>query len=626
MKILLLHSDFMEWEPKKKALKSAKEEKKKPVKVNEALVVFTSVEKGDEQNPQQVIENTSKEILKVFREVKAKSIVIYPYVHLSTEPSSPDVAIRVLEGIAKALKKGRKVHSAPFGWYKAFNIKVKGHPLSELSRSISAEKPKRVSKERKEGSEFHRFLAIDKDGNEYPLDPKGWRKSPIWKKKGEDYERLRQFVKNELDKSSKERGKPKHIEYMRKLELVDYCPESDVGHFKWFPKGILIKDLILAFQENLARNYGAFKIQNPLIYKTLNKSVRALIGEFQEKDYRFREGNEELVLRFASDPGAFPYMQKVQFSYRNLPVKEYEEAICFRKEQSGELSGLRRVRNFIMTDLHSFCGDMKQTKEEYSKLCFICQDLMNNVISKGRWVMGWEIVEAFYRKHRDWVRTLIKDLGVPSFIKMMPERSHYYSLKNEYQSIEADGANSQISTVQLDVVNGERFRITYKGKDNKDHPCIIIHCSTFGSVERTLCSILENAAIDEKEGKNPMLPLWLSPTQIRLLPMNDSLVEYCEELAERFSHEEIRVDIDDRVESISKKVRDAEMEWIPYSIVIGEKEKTSGEFPLRPRKDGKVRKAFFDEIVREIKSQTDSLPFKPLPLDRRVTKRPIFFG
>lgn len=626
MKILLLHSDFMEWEPRKKALKSAKEEKKIPVKVDEALVVFTSVEKGDEKNPEQVIKNTSKEILDVFREVKAKSIVVYPYVHLSTEPSSPTTAVKVLDGIASSLKhNGNKVYSAPFGWYKAFNIKVKGHPLSELSRSISAEK-KKVTKERKEGSEFNRFIVTDKEGKEYSISPGDWKKSPIWNNKGEEYIRLHQFVRNELEKGSEDRGKPRHIEYMRKLELADYCPESDVGHFKWFPKGLLIKDLILAFQENLARNYGAFKIQNPLIYRASNESIKSLMGEFHEKDYRIKENNEELVLRFASDPGAFPFMQKVQFSHKHLPIKEYEEAICFRKEQSGELSGLRRVRNFVMTDLHAFCENEKQTRVEYAKLCFICQDLMNNIISKGRWVMGWEVVEDFYKKNKSWILGIIKDLGVPSFIKMMPERSHYYSLKNEYQSIEADGANSQISTVQFDVVNGERFNIKYKGKDNKNHPCIIIHCSTFGSIERTLCSILENAAIDEKEGKKPMLPLWLSPTQLRLLPMNDSMTEYCEDLAERLGKENIRVDIDDRVESISKKVRDAETDWVPYSIVVGEKEKIEGEFPMRPRKDGKVRRMFFDEVVREIRSQTDGLPYKPLPLDRLLTRRPVFFG
>jgi threonyl-tRNA synthetase len=620
MKILLIHSDFIEYEPKKEAIKGAEKCDKEKKRIEDCLVVFTSVEKDDKD-----VNTTVKEIENVAKEVKAKKIVIYPWVHLSNEPASPSDALKLLKELEGALKKKYDVSRSPFGWYKSFTISCKGHPLSELSRDVKEEGKKPV-KERKEGTGFHKYIIIDKKGKEYEVNKNNWGESPVWKESDEQYKLLKIFVRNELEGNPKEKDKPKHIEYMKKLELVDYCPESDVGHFKWFPKGLLIKDLILMFQEKLAREYGAFKIQNPLVYRLSNSDIKKLMGEFHEKDYRWDESGEELVLRFASDPGAFPFMQKLQISHRNMPVKEYEEAICFRKEQKGELSGLRRVRNFLMTDIHAFCKDEEQTKEEYKKLCFKCQDLMNNLIAKGRWVLGWEAVEDFYQKHKKWILELIKDMGVPSFIKLMPKRSHYYSLKNEYQSIEADEANSQISTVQYDVVNGERFNITYKGEDNREHPCLIIHCSTFGSVERALCSILENAAVDEQNKKNPMLPLWLAPTQIRLCPVNDSFVNEADALAEKFEQEQIRVDIDDRAESIGRKIHDAETEWIPYTIVIGEKEKVSEEYPLRFRSDSKVKKMFFDDIVKEIKAKTADLPWKSLPLDRRVTKRPVFYG
>ncbi|MCD6093018.1 MAG: threonine--tRNA ligase [Candidatus Aenigmarchaeota archaeon] len=623
MKILLIHSDFIEFEPKQKAIKNAEEWRKGREKISDCLVAFTSVERNDEKDTEQVSKNFAKEIEKVAEEVKTNSIVLYPYAHLGRDLASPDAALKILKNAENILKKRYKTYRAPFGWYKAFTIKCKGHPLSELSREVGVEKP---AKERKKGSEFHKFILIDANGREYVITKKDWKKSEIWKNKGQQYEMLNKFVRNELEGNPEERDKPKHIEYMRKLELVDYCPESDVGNFKWYPKGLLIKDLILAFQENLARNYGAFKIQNPIIYRTSDQNIRKLIGEFHEKDYRIREEKEEFVLRFASDPGAFPFMQKLNFSYKNMPVKEYEEAICFRKEQKGELCGLRRVRNFTMTDLHAFCADENQAKEEFRKLCFLCQDLMNNIISKRRWVLGWEAVESFYEEHKKWVLGLVKELGVPSFVKLMPKRSHYYSLKNEYQSIEADGANSQISTVQFDVVNGERFNITYRGEDNKNYPCVIIHCSTFGSIERTLCSILENAAIDEKNKKNPTLPLWLSPTQIRLCPVSDSYIELCEKIADQFEEREIRVDVDDRTESVQKKIMNAETEWIPLILVIGEKEKRGEKFSVRFRETGKIEKMFFDDIVKYIKSKTAGLPYKPLPLDRLVSKRPVFVG
>jgi threonyl-tRNA synthetase len=140
MKILLIHSDFIEYEPKKKAIKDAEDVKKKKVRVNEALVVFSSVEKQDERHPKKIVQNAVDEILNVQKQVKAKSIVLYPFVHLSQDPSSPAAAKQVLKGVETGLAgKKVKVTRAPFGWYKGFDIKCKGHPLAELSRDITAE-------------------------------------------------------------------------------------------------------------------------------------------------------------------------------------------------------------------------------------------------------------------------------------------------------------------------------------------------------------------------------------------------------------------------------------------------------------------------------------------------------
>ncbi len=626
MKILLIHADFLKFKPKKRAIKIAEEAEEIEKEIKECLVVFTAVERTEEKNVELAAEALVKEAIDVAEKVNAKTIVFYPYAHLSSNLASPEKAIEVLKRARELLvKKGYKTEKVPFGWYKEFAIKCKGHPLSELSREFFPEEVK--LKERKRGSEFHRFILIDKEGKEYEIDKENWKSCEIWKYGGKDYEMLKIFVRNELEGHKSEHHIPKHIEYMKKLELVDYCPESDVGHFKWMPNGLLIKDLILAYQERLAREYGAFKISNPLIYRLSNENIRRLLGEFHEKDYSWREGNEELILRFASDPGAFPFMQKVLFTYKIMPIKEYEEAICFRKEQKGELTGLRRVRNFLMTDLHTFCIDENQAKEEFEKLCVICKNLMDNVISKGRWVLGWEAVEEFYKENKGWIIGVIKKLGVPSFIKLMKERSHYYSLKNEFQSIEADEANTQISTVQFDVVNGKRFDIGYIGKDGKKHPCIILHCSTFGSIERTLCCILENAAIDEKEGKLPMLPLWLSPTQVRIIPVSlERHMKFSLKLLDELKRENIRVDIDDNVETVSKRILNSEKDWVPYVLVVGDKEEKSKKLIVRKRETGKQVEMTKEELINEIKEKTKGLPFKELPLSEFLSKRPVFVG
>jgi threonyl-tRNA synthetase len=314
-------------------------------------------------------------------------------------------------------------------------------------------------------------------------------------------------------------------------------------------------------------------------------------------------------------------MQKVTFSYKNMPIREYEEAICFRKEQKGELSGLRRVRNFLMTDVHAFCMDMNQANEEFLKLSLLCKELMDSIISKNRWVLGWEIVEEFYEENKDWILQVIRTLGVPSLIKIMRERSHYYTMKNEFQSIEADEVNSQISTVQMDFINGERFNISYTGEDGKEYPCIILHCSTFGSVERAVCSILENAAIDHMEGKKPQIPLWLAPTQVRLIPVSENHHQFCNTILSHF--ENIRIDIDDRNETLSSRIRDGEKAWVPFICVIGDKEMESGTLSVRARGTGQL-KMTPQELVEQIKKTIEGMPFRPLPLPVLLSKRPKF--
>lgn len=620
MRILALHSDFIEYEiTKKTAMAEELPTELSKDRMEEVLAVFTTVESVDEDNPN-IVEDTVNEISDISKKVDTDRIMLYPYAHLSGNLASSQKAVPILIEIEKELRKrGYTVKRSPFGYYKSFTVKCKGHPLSELSRSILPRtEVKKKEEEEEKKSKFVRFVLVTAKGEGFEVTPSNWKSSPIWNEKGTEL--LKVFARNELEGNPSKKEKPKHIEYMQRLELVDYTPESDVGNMKWYPHGLLIKDLILDFQENnVAKPYGAFKIQNPLLYKTDVPEIRMLMGEFHERDYKIE--NESLVLRFASDPGAFPYMQKVTFSYKNMPLREYEEAICFRKEQKGELSGLRRVRNFLMTDVHAFCMDEKQAEEEFLKLSLLCKDLMDSIVSKNRWVLGWEVVEQFYEDNKEWMVHLIETLGVPSLIKVMKERTHYYTMKNEFQSIEADGANSQISTVQVDFVNGERFHITYMGEDGKEYPCIILHCSTFGSVERAVCSILENAAMDENEGRKPQFPLWLAPVQVRLIPVTENHLRVCHEVAASLNR--VRVDIDDRNETLSSRIRDAERAWVPYICVIGDREEKSGVLSVRVRGEGQNQMTA-QELATLIGEKTKGMPFRPLALPILLQRHPKF--
>ncbi|MFP4117157.1 MAG: threonine--tRNA ligase [Candidatus Aenigmatarchaeota archaeon] len=625
MKLLLLHSSHLEFEPHKKAVDSAEECEEGKKRVEDCLVVFNALEEGDEKDLNYVIQRTEGEIRDVVEQVNAERIVIYPWVHLTSNPGNLDDAMKSQKLLEEKLEDDFGVTRAPFGWYKEFEIHVKGHPLSELSREIRPEEgDEGPAKEREGEEEFSKFIILDGEGNEYEVNKHNWHESDIVNEDTRNSENLKDLVRCEIGKGE-EKGKPPHIEIMRDLELVDYCDVSDAGHFKWHPKGVLLKELILDYQDELVKEYGAFKIENPLIYRLNDERIDKLIGEFQEKIYNWEEDGEKLAMRPASDPGQFPYAQNLSISYKHLPLKQYEETSCFRKEQRGELSGLRRVRNFTMTDTHTFTADEQRAKEEFEELCDICKDLMNSIISKGDWILEWEGTTSYWKENKDWIKEVTRKMGKPAFIQLSEERSHYYSMKADFEAIHPSGIETQVSTVQMDLVNGERFDIAYTGEDNKEHPCTILHCSTFGSIERTLTFLLEDAVRSSK--KNTTLPLWLSPTQVRIIPVSpEKHMEYSEELRKRLKEERIRVDIDDRNESVGRRIRRSESEWVPYTLVVGDDELEGDMLSVRKRESGRETGMGPQELVDEIKEKIKGYPFRPLPLPEKLSKRPKFVG
>lgn len=629
MKALLLHCDSFEFTPIEKEIPEADPaEKGKSYEFRDILVAFVSLESGDSSD---MFRDVVNEILNVLSQVGANSLLLYPYAHLSNELAPPSTAKRLFSELVEEFQRANvRVFKAPFGWTKSFSLKLKGHALAEQFKSFKRGIKREAVATPKE--KFHKFYIIDVDGAEYEVERDGWDKCPIFEKEGLKYDLLKIFVRNELVGKPAVKEEPRHIYYMRKLELVDYCPESDVGHMKWYPKGMIIKDLIMDYAFRLATKWGAMKIQNPLVYRTDVEAIRLLQGEFHERDYVV-EGDGPLVLRFASDPGAFPFVQKLNFSYKQMPLKIYEEAICFRKEQKGEVSGLMRVRNFWMTDHHAFCLDEEMAMNEFKKLCILFKELMRDVIAGDYWVLGFEIVEEFYERYKGFLKDLVKELQVPAFFKLMKSMTHYYAFKNEYQAIFPDGSNLQISTVQWDVKNGERFNINYVDKDGKRKPVpIILHASSFGSIERALAAMLERAAWMEKTGYAPMLPFWLSPEQVRVIPV--SVERHCDrakEVAEAVGNAGFRAGLDDRDLTLPKKVYNAKREWIPYIVIIGDREVKDGTLSVIIREGSRIgeerqARMTLGEFLKELERAQGDMPRRPLYIPSELSKRVEFTG
>ena len=235
------------------------------------------------------------------------------------------------------------------------------------------------------------------------------------------------------------------------------------------------------------------------------------------------------------------------------------------------------------------------------------------------YALAFRVVERYFSELKPILLELLKHAKMPALIEILKEAKHYWICKSECQAMDSVNGNAQLCTVQLDLEDSERYGIKYIDADGKKKGCIILH-SSVGSIERLIYSILETVT----KTKNPCLPLWLSPIQVRIIPLSEKYLKNAERVVKKIESENIRVDIDDRTESVPKKIRDAEMSWIPMSLVIGPKEVKSKKVRVRFRKTGKIKDMKIDVFLKEIKSKLKNMPFEKLTVPKLISKRPIF--
>jgi threonyl-tRNA synthetase len=623
MKLLLIHSDYIEYEVKDKAIKNPEKTDKKHEKLEDALTAFTAVEKIDEKSPKKAVEQAIAEIENTAKQLKVKNIMVYPYAHLSSNLANPKVAQDILIEIEYELKnKNFNVKRSPFGWYKAFKISCKGHPLSELSREIipGEEETESLKKERKLDSNWY---ILTEDGTIHNIDKFNFS----------NHENLRKFSFYEKEKSREVKLEPPHVKLMQKLEIADYEPASDGGNMRYYPKGRFIKKLIEQYVTRRVVEYGGLEVETPIMYDMDHPTLSKYLQRFPARQYQIESDKRKFFLRFAACFGQFLMAHDATISYKDLPLKIYElTRYSFRREQSGELTGLRRLRAFTMPDVHSIVSDLNMAMDEFIIRFNLSLSVLNNIgIDNDDIEMALRVTKDFYEKNKDFLVDLVKKFGKPVLLEMWDERIFYFILKYEFNFVDVSEKASALSTDQIDIENGERYDIKFTDKDGTFKYPLILHCSPSGAIERVIYALLEKEAIKMNKGQKPMLPLWLSPSQIRLIPVNTDYVKTCESLIKEINkmsqYKKIRSDIDDREESVGRKIRDAEKEWIPIIIVIGEKEKESKMFSPRFRLDtiGDNNKNYsLNDIYQLIVEKTQGYPEEPLPLSMKLSNRPKF--
>ena len=574
MKILSLHCDYIKFKALKKAIKNPQElseQDKKGSEIKEVLVIFTAVEKSDEGN-KEILNQYTENIKDLAKQVKAENIVLYPYAHLSSSLSSPDFALSVLENAEIELKKEKyNVIRAPFGYYKEFELKCKGHPLSELSRSIGVV-----------GMTEQKSNIIKTDTM---YDPK---------------QLLKQISRSKLDTSKLKEND--HRILGQKLDLFSFN-EVAPGMVFFHNNGLIIYNELINFWRDLHRKADYQEISTPQI---LDKRLWQISGHWEKyKDNIFLTGYEgkEYAVKPMNCPGGMLVFKSSPKSYKDLPLRVGELGIVHRQELSGVLAGLFRVIKFTQDDAHIFCTE-EQLDSEISGI----MNLIDSVYKK----FGFEYhVELSTRPEKrigdeklwDKAENILEDVLKKKKMKFKINKGDgaFYGPKIDFHIKDSLGRTWQCATIQLDFAMPERFELEYNDKDNTQKRPVMLHRVVYGSIERFIGVLLEHL--------NGNLPTWLSPVQVRVLSFTDRNQKAAEKVFEKLKDAGVRVDVDFTSSTMNEKVRNSELMKVNYQITIGDKEEEKNTIALKKRgKDEKPKfgvklEEFINQIVQEIKER-----------------------
>ncbi|MHA3963687.1 MAG: threonine--tRNA ligase [Candidatus Thorarchaeota archaeon SMTZ1-45] len=624
--MLQIHSDGFAYEAKRKALKNAEAVREKVYRTEDScLVNFIAAETTDAHNITAAAKATSDMIAAAADEIKEKKIIVYPWVHLTENPSKPSVGLKLLKTVEKDLKeRGFDVVRVPFGWYKAFEINCKGHPLAERSKvlDISREIAKAADVDVTEIEDLTALVAEEKSTSEFFIMEPSGKLTPVKDFNYARYKELKLYMQYETAKDRTAQEPPPHIDLMKQLELVDYEPGSDAGNFRWPPRGLTLKR---AIEERVTAEmvaYGAHVLQTPLIYDYQHPSLKSYLQRFPSRQYVIRSGDRDYFARFSACFGQFLLISQAHVTYKQLPLKLFEIAPSYRREQSGELAGMRRPRAFTMPDIHEIVADEEGAKEAVLRQLEFVEKLQGEL--EVAYEVSFRILRSFYDENKDFIEKVVKRIGKPVMIELFDERYAYFIFKGEWNVVDDQEKAACLGTIQIDVENSERFNIKYVDEDGKEKFPLILHTSPSGSIERILYGVLEEAHKQKKAGKVPHLPLWMTPVQVRFAPVDDSYVDYCLKLGKTLDKSGIRYEIDDRSQTVGKKVRSAEKLWIPYICVVGGNEKESGELVVRRRELKDQVKLTVQELAKEINNKTKFAPKQMLLLPKLISKQPIF--
>jgi threonyl-tRNA synthetase len=372
-----------------------------------------------------------------------------------------------------------------------------------------------------------------------------------------------------------------HRKLGRELDLFWFSERSPGSAF-WLPNGTTIVNQLLALMREEIRRRGYDEVKTPQIYDAELWKTSGHWGKYRENMFVTSDGERDLAIKPMNCPGHATLYGAQRHSYRELPIRYFEPGLLHRNEPSGALHGLLRVRHFMQDDAHIFCREDQIQEEVAANLDFAkyLYDIFGLDYHLELSTRPEERIgdDALWDRAESALKEALDARGVKYAIN--EGDGAFYGPKIDLHMTDSIGRSWQLGTVQLDYGMPERFGLTYTGADDEEHMPVMIHRALLGSFERFIGILIEHYAGE--------FPLWLAPVQAVVLPIADRHLEYAQQVAEELRAAGLRGEVDERTESIGKKIREAELRKVPYMLVVGDREVENGEVAVRRHKEGDV--------------------------------------
>jgi threonyl-tRNA synthetase len=441
-----------------------------------------------------------------------------------------------------------------------------------------------------------KYLIVNKKGESFEVDR--------FLKQEEHSESFNKFVRREALNEIIVPINDQHPEYLKYCSKFGFNWEENAGAglVQYDYRANFIMRLVKDYARQLVGDIGfpLYEVQGSNMFDLDHPVVGAYANLYGERLFKAGSKGSQLVMSYDASYPQFNLAGKYQIGHKDLPFGHFSISDCYRYEQKGECMMFYRQRRFYMPDLHPYFKDINEAFEWYPQ---IEKQIINGASSANR---KYEVVVEVssvenWNNYSDKINKIAQDLGQDILIGIHEDnKDRYWIINADYKIIDKLGQAREIACIQIDVGNAERLDINYVDENDKKHHPVIIHSAVPGGIERYLYMIFD----DFKSS----MPLWLYPIQLRLIPVSDKFVPYCEELVQKYSGQ-VRIDIDDRSESVSKKIKESHSDLIPFSIVVGEKEVQGNNL------------AQFEESIEKILLEGKDKPFLKYNWPNLVSKQ-----